>query len=172
MKFLNTLAIFVALSLPALATPIESQDAISLEERTHFVTCKPKLNGKEKHFKVDLAFAQRQAEKAGKIPFGKGYETPKSGFPSRYHKGDHIRWGVHGCDTKSLQYQYPIYWDGKNNKWESDVAADKQKGGHTPLRVVFCKLGDSKKYLRFCGVMTYTEVNDKNEGSGAFVKCN
>ncbi|KAM4056756.1 hirsutellin A toxin [Hirsutella rhossiliensis] len=162
MKLLIAVFAAAVLNAPALAAPVEA-DGVRLEERAPIVTCKPKLNGKtEKIFKVDVATAQAEARTAG-------LTTGKSGDPHRYFNGDHINFGVHNCDKKdAILWEYPIFWVGKNARWEKDVKTDKQKGGATPIRVVYA---NSNGGVQYCGVMTHSEVNDKNQGLKFFQKC-
>lgn len=111
---------------------------------------------------MDVATAQTQARKAG-------LSTGKSGDPHRYHNGDKISFGAHGCDKKdAVLWEFPVYWVGKNAEWAKDVKTDKQPGGPTPLRVVYA---NSNGGIQYCGVMTHSEVNDRNQGLKFFQKC-
>ncbi|KAM5354692.1 hypothetical protein ACJ41O_001339 [Fusarium nematophilum] len=162
MKFLALITAAFALNVPALAVPVEA-NTVSLEARDPFVFCKPKLNGKEKSFKVDVAVAQAQARKAG-------LTTGKSGDPHRYFNGDKLVFGVNNCDKASaILWEYPIYWvEKKGVEWEKDVKTDKQRGGSTPIRVVY---SNSNGGIEYCGVMTHSTVNANNQGSAFFQKC-
>ncbi|KAJ5127426.1 hirsutellin A toxin [Penicillium atrosanguineum] len=158
MKLLASLVTAVALNASVLAASATDSAAFTLEERAP-----PKLNSThDKLFKVDVAVAKTQAKKAG-------LTTGKSGEPHRYYNGDHIHFGVHNCDKRdAILWEYPIYWVDKRAEWEKDVKTTYQKGGPTPIRAVYA---NSNGGIEYCGVMTYTIVNDKNQGSGFFTKC-
>lgn len=175
MKF--TTAIFaLAAATGALAAPateiIEDRASVGLPNcpnhlifsLTHFqtVTCKPKLAGKAKSFKVSLATAEAEARRAGLAP-------GKSGDPHRYFAGDGIHWGVDGCDKASaILLEFPIYQVGKSAQWEVNTLTSAQKGGPTPLRTVFA---NGSGGVIFCGVMTHSTVDADNRGHDFFERC-
>ncbi|KAH7119920.1 hirsutellin A toxin [Dendryphion nanum] len=128
------------------------------------VTCSPTLDGVPKPFKVDVELAQQQMQVAGITP-------GISGDPHQYQNGDHIAWPERKClwdaQPASQLYEYPLFWVGSKQKtWEKDVKSSNQD--HTPIRVVYTLLGGTLKY---CGVMTHTEVDKSNQGFGAFKIC-
>ncbi|KAJ2979887.1 hypothetical protein NQ176_g2976 [Zarea fungicola] len=160
MKF--TTAIFaIAAATGALAAPA----AEIIEDRGLFsstVTCKPKLAGKAKSFKVSLDTAKSEARRVGLAP-------GKSGDPHRYFAGDGIHWGVDGCDKASaILLEYPIYQVGKNAQWEENTLTAAQPGGPTPLRTVFANAAGG---VIFCGVMTHSTVDAENRGHDFFERC-
>nr|AJF93387.1 hirsutellin toxin [Hirsutella thompsonii]AJF93388.1 hirsutellin toxin [Hirsutella thompsonii] len=163
MKAFTAILASAALFATGLAAPASEATSVnSLEERAPIVTCRPKLDGREKPFKVDVATAQAQARKAG-------LTTGKSGDPHRYFAGDHIRWGVNNCDkADAILWEYPIYWVGKNAEWAKDVKTSQQKGGPTPIRVVYA---NSRGAVQYCGVMTHSKVDKNNQGKEFFEKC-
>lgn len=65
--------------------------------------------------------------------------------------------------------EYPIYESKNPAVWDKNAKKDKQKGGQTPIRVVFA---NDKGTVRYCGVMVHKEVDNANNALNKdFIKC-
>ncbi|VUC26062.1 unnamed protein product [Clonostachys rosea] len=118
------------------------------------ITCKPKLGTGTKTYDVSAATAKSEAKAAGL----RGNNV--SGFPHRFFNSEGLKFGVAHCDRKgSILLEYPIYESKNKAKWDKNVKKGSQKGGETPIRVVFANASGASKY---CGVMVHKEVDKQN----------
>jgi len=95
------------------------------------------------------------------------WKETKSGYPHIYRNLDKIDWGVTNCDSaRDPVYEYPIFWKGSKMEWQPNV--DKKSQSKTPIRVVYAAKNGA---LRYCGIMTHSEVAVDHQGLGYFQKC-